>query len=193
MSESGEGEAFVIEDELDDAENEDGVNGMTEEEREVVRRNRRERGEGAVKRRRLTVGFHHGKLQILPPHWNFPNMTIRQLIENWFVGNVREKVPPYALLKGNHVAHIKTEKNKKAGQIKLRMMRLVMSNVIEHAKSEGCWAENKQDWTIEFTARMWERIGVKYIHALYTPGARKAESSWKSVYNAMVKKPTTGL
>ena len=40
-----------------------------------------------LKKRKLTVGFHHGRLQVVPVYWTFPNMTINQLIDNWFIGN----------------------------------------------------------------------------------------------------------
>ena len=133
------------------------------------------------------MGYHNGKLQVLPVYWDFPNLTIRQLIENWFVGHIQEKVPPYALLENNHVAHIKTEKNKKAGMGKLRMMRFVMRKIKMYAEYEGCWSENKEEWTVEFASTMWEKIGDKHINPNFS-GARRAEASWKTVYNNMVKK-----
>ena len=34
-------------------------------------------------------------------------MTIKQLIDNWFIGNKRENIPPFAVLQLNNVAHIK--------------------------------------------------------------------------------------
>ena len=40
-----------------------------------------------LKKRKLTVGFHHGCLQVVPVYWTFTNMTIKQLIDNWFIGN----------------------------------------------------------------------------------------------------------
>ena len=63
------------------------------------------------KKRKLTVGFHHGRLQVVPVYWKFPNMTIKQLIDNWFIENEREKIPPFAVLKFNHVVNIKTVKS----------------------------------------------------------------------------------
>ena len=61
----------------------------------------------SVKRRKLTMGFHNGRLQVLPVYWRFPRMTGKQLVENWFAGNTEEKIPLYALLKFNHAKHIK--------------------------------------------------------------------------------------
>ena len=72
-----------------------------------------------LKKRKLTVGFHHGRLQVVPVSWKFPNMTIKQLIDNWFIGNEREKIPPFAVLHFNHVAHIKTAKSARSGKSKL--------------------------------------------------------------------------
>ena len=85
------------------------------------------------KKRKLTVGFHHGRLQVVPVYWTFTNMTIKQLIDNWFIGNEREKIPPFSVLQFNHVAHIKTAKSAMSGKSKLRQMRSVMKVVKKYA------------------------------------------------------------
>ena len=82
-----------------------------------------------MKKKKLAVGFHHGRLQVVPVYWTFPNMTINQLIDNWFIGNERENIPPLVILKFNHVAHIKTVKSERSGKSKLRQMRSVMKVV----------------------------------------------------------------
>ena len=33
-----------------------------------------------LKKRKLTVGFHHGRLQVLPVYWTFTDMTTKQFI-----------------------------------------------------------------------------------------------------------------
>ena len=38
-------------------------------------------------------------------------MTIKQLIDNWFIENERDKIPPFAVLQFNHVVNIKTVKS----------------------------------------------------------------------------------
>ena len=40
-----------------------------------------------MNRRNITVGFHRGRLQVLPPTWKFPIMTCKKLIDNWYVGS----------------------------------------------------------------------------------------------------------
>ena len=50
------------------------------------------------KKRKLTVGFHHGRFQVVPVYWKFLNMNIKQLIDNWFIGNERENILPFAVL-----------------------------------------------------------------------------------------------
>ena len=51
-----------------------------------------------LKKRKLTVGFHHGCLQVELVYWTFMNVTIKQLINNWFIGNEIEKIPPFSVL-----------------------------------------------------------------------------------------------
>ena len=43
-------------------------------------------------------------------------MTIKQFIDSWFIGNEKEKIPPFAVLQLNHVAHIKTVKSASSGK-----------------------------------------------------------------------------
>ena len=48
-----------------------------------------------LKRRTVTVGYHHGWFNSLTSTWQFPNgFTVIQLINMWLVGNPRENVPP---------------------------------------------------------------------------------------------------
>ena len=86
-----------------------------------------------LKKSKLTVVFYHDCLQVVPVYWTFPNMNINQLIDNWFIGNEREKIPPFSVLKFNHVAHIKTAKSARSGKSKLRQMRSVMKVVKKYA------------------------------------------------------------
>ena len=53
----------------------------------------------SLQKRKLTVGFHHGRLQVVPVYWTFSNMTIKQLIENWSIGNERENILPFFEIK----------------------------------------------------------------------------------------------
>ena len=63
-----------------------------------------------MKRRRVYVGFHNGKLQVLAPLWNFPKMTAKQLIDNWYIGDKKSGVPPFYYLTAKHVEHMGTKK-----------------------------------------------------------------------------------
>ena len=96
-----------------------------------------------LKKRKLTVGFHHGCLQVVPVYWKFLNMTIKHFIDNWFIGNEREKIPPLVVLQFNHITHIKTAKSERSGKSKLRQMRSVMKVVKKYAIQEGCWSDDK--------------------------------------------------
>ena len=42
----------------------------------------RDRERGILKKRYLALGFHNGMLQVLPTLWEFPKMSVKQLIEN---------------------------------------------------------------------------------------------------------------
>ena len=56
-----------------------------------------------MKRRHISVGFHNGELQFLSPLWDFPKITAKQLIDNWYVGDKKAGVPPFYYLAAKHV------------------------------------------------------------------------------------------
>ena len=153
----------------------------------IVERRRRSTAKKIMSKRKLTMGYHHGKLQVLPPLWKFPKMNAKQLIANWYVGNVREKIPPYALLSHNNVAHLGSAQTPNLGKTKLRQMRLVMTLIERYARIERCYEEDKNKWTTEYARVIWEKIGAKYIGAKFGGTNRNAELSWKTLYNKMMK------
>ena len=72
----------------------------------IVERGQRLKTKNIMAKRQLAMGYHHEKIQVLPQLWQFPKMKAKQLIENWYVGNVRDKVPSFALLSHHNVAHL---------------------------------------------------------------------------------------
>ena len=60
-----------------------------------------------MKSRKLTMGYHHGKLNPLPSTWQYPNgCTVIQLMNLWLIGNRKENVPPLAIAGADLVSHI---------------------------------------------------------------------------------------
>ena len=51
------------------------------------------------------MGSHHGLLTPLPSDWEFSSITWSQLIENWFLGNQRDNLPPIIDLDSKLVKH----------------------------------------------------------------------------------------
>ena len=183
---------LLFDEEVDFNGNEESENVGTEfvisEVEEIRRKERIKSARKKLENRRLTMGYHNGRLQVLPVYWEFPKMTMKQLIDNWFVGNEKDKIPPLALLEDDHVKHIGTYKSKHAGRVKLRQMRSVMKVVKFHAIEEDCWLEDKGEWTVEYVRKLWVKIGEKHIYAKYASKTnRKKEVSWKTVFNMMVK------
>ena len=180
---------MVISDEESSFSSDTSVDGIEEstEIQEIVQRTCRIKAKQVMRKRQLTMGFHHGKLQVLPPRWKFPKMNTKQLIDNWYVGNAREKIPPLALLSHHDVAHLGTPKNPSLGKVKMRQMRLVMSLIERYARIERCYIADKGKWTTEYARIMWEKVDTKYIGARFGGKNRNAELSWKTLYNKMMK------
>ena len=97
--------------------------------RSIMQRSRQMSEQMVMKRHRISVGFHNGKLQVLPPLWYFPKMNANQLIDNWYVGDNKAGVPPFYYLTEKHVEHLGTKKNKVLGRMKLRQMKSAMKAV----------------------------------------------------------------
>ena len=89
-----------------------------------------------MRRRKLTVGYHHGKLNPLPPRWNYPKMNIVQLIHMWLMGSLADGVAALRYLDSLQVGHFDKE-----GQKLSRMWRVI--RVVQHfACRRGVWKPN---------------------------------------------------
>ena len=83
--------------------------------------------------------LENGILSWMPPRWAFSKMNIKQLVDNWYIGNKKESMPPLKFLELLHVQHLGTSRNKNLGQVKLRQMKYVMNQVEEYARTEGAY------------------------------------------------------
>ena len=153
----------------------------------ILGRRRRTKNKEVVSRRNLTMGFHHGRLQVLPPTWTFPKMSAKQLIDNWYVGNKEDHIPPLALLSPKDVAHLGTTKCPNQGKVKLRQMKAVMMVIERYARIEGLEKVGKAGWNCEYTKHLWEKLGNKYINAQFGKTNRNLSMAWKTLYNKMDK------
>ena len=134
-----------------------------------------------VKRRRLKVGYHHGKLTILPPDFAFPRMTTHQLVLNWLVGNLKKNLPPYSALSATDVSHDKRLHKP------YHEMKILMRYIECVARRQNCWVHNNKDCTNENVNNMWEEIGNRFIIDPFAKkkSGRRKETSWKTVYNRL--------
>ena len=59
-----------------------------------------------TKKRKFMMGYHHGKLNVLPYNHLFPPMNCYHVIVNWLLSSVSENVPHFWTLISNEVKHI---------------------------------------------------------------------------------------
>ena len=76
-----------------------------------------------VKKRKFTIGLHHGRLNPLPADFKFPSMTLQQLVVNYLLGDSGNNVPPYVLLSPDYFWHHKPDMKS------LSMMKVLMKYV----------------------------------------------------------------
>ena len=151
-----EGEGVDIDD--DDA---------TEKIRSIIDKRNCERVSELMKKGNMTVVYHRIYLNILPPLFQFTNMTQKQLVDNLLIQNKRDNITPFCLLNHNHVRHVKIKKCYNSGHYTLRTMKVFMKLIKKHATEENCSIEIRIYWTIRDTINMWEIIGEKCIYAKY--------------------------
>lgn len=122
-------------------------------------------------------------------------MTFRQLVDNWYIGNRSNSVPPYATLQNLHVKHILNKKGQPGGAVVLRKMRHLMKSFLDYAVVMGkqqLVPTRKINWEPEKINSLWESCGLPFLRYLYdgARGDRKNEMSWTTIYiyNRLVKK-----
>ena len=76
-----------------------------------------------VKRRKFTIGMHHGRLNPLPADFKFPSQTLQQLVVNYLLGDSAKNSPPYSLFSPDYFRHCKSDLKS------LSMMKKLMNHV----------------------------------------------------------------
>ena len=61
-----------------------------------------------------------------------------------------------------------------------------MTQIEAYAKTENIYESDPDKWTTEYTTRIWETVGDKYIYSKFR-GNRAVEMSWKTLFNKMQK------
>ena len=80
--------------EMSKLEGEEGAQPNESEQRRLQRkRKEHETAVALVKKRKFTVGHHHGMLNVLPPNFTLTSMTPLQLVYCWLMGSVRHNIP----------------------------------------------------------------------------------------------------
>ena len=129
--------------------------------------------------------FSHdeGKISRLPLKYDFPKMTLVNLIVMWFCGDVSKKIVPYCLLNPQDIEAVDDNeiiiRNRKD---KFCKMKSLMSLVEEAAKREGVWTNRKVgDWTIRAANELAVSV-EKYFSYKCKHKRRISELAWKTVF-----------
>ncbi len=145
-----------------------------------------------LKRRKLTVGFHHGKLNVLPASWKYPKMNLVQLIHLYQMGSPSEGITALRLCKSSDVNHFDKE-----GRNLSRMRRVMM--VVQHfARMRGVWkplTAGSDYWDGETVTRVWDGVWKDLLPLLRTcttydderedswHKSRVGDISWRTCHN----------
>jgi len=164
------------------AEGEEGEEGTqpNESEQRRLQRKRKEHETAValVKKRKFTVGHHHGMLNVLPPNFTLTSMTPLQLVYCWLMGSVRHNIPALGLLDSKHVLFLK-------GGNKMRhKMSSVMRIVEKMAREKNAWYDKKSDWDYDKVTKMWDAISTEF-KAKYCQTKRKTQINYHTVYRNM--------
>ncbi len=106
-----------------------------------------------MKKRKFTVGQHHGRLNVLPRDFTFSSMTPLMLVHCWLMGGVRHDIPALAQLDSKHVLFLK-------GGNKMRnKMESIMRIVEKMAREKNAWNGKMSDW--DYDKGQGERLGLR--------------------------------
>jgi hypothetical protein len=136
-----------------------GDGTMARELAELKRKHNTELDAANVKKRKYMVGYHHGRLQVLPAHFQFPKMTTPQLIANWLVGSKDSNVPLYWSLSAVDLKHIKN------GCKKWNCMKSFMCVVERYGRKYICWKDVPSEWDYKSVTNLWETIEHEFMDA----------------------------
>ena len=151
----------------------------------------RERTKEQLKKRKIMVGFHHGRFNPLPASWRYPSgLTVIQLINLWLIGSEKEHVPPLHRLPTSLISHID-----KYGRTRSKM-KTVMKEVEHFARLDGVWVDGR--WTGPAVVKMWSKIWPRLQPFLRTQTTRKNGSisveksrqgqiAWRTCYNKLTQ------
>ena len=95
-----------------------------------------------MKKRKMTVGFHHGVLSTLPSTLKaYPEMNLESLINMWLMGSASEGITALGFLNSSMVRHFDKE------GMRLSRMRRLMKVVEIFAKKRGVGGRVEQKVT----------------------------------------------
>ncbi|GFH55956.1 hypothetical protein CTEN210_12433 [Chaetoceros tenuissimus] len=149
-----------------------------------------------LKKRKFTIGFHHGQLNPLPPNYEFPSMSCASLVRNWFIGDSERNVPPFGTLDSHMVKHIGiySKKNpeqrlkRPSGAADLSMMKSFMTVVERIAKENKIWKKKNERWNLDSVNKLWLKVGpIIFTKFGIDKSNRPTQDSWKTAYNKMSK------
>ena len=145
-----------------------------------------------LKRRKLTVGFHHGKLTVLPASWKYPKMNLVQLIHLYQMGSPSEGITALRLCKSSDVNHFDKEGRN------LSRMRRVMKVVEHYARTRSVWKPlnaGSDYWDGETVTKLWDGVWKDLFPQLVTcttydderedswHKSRVGDISWRTCHN----------
>ena len=114
-----------------------------------------------TKKRKFTVGHHHGNLNTLPSTYQLPPMTCSQLIVNCLIWSVYDNSPPLWTLISKEVKYIKN------GNRMCNMMKLFMSAVNIVAIDKLCCKYKMKYWYYISAINVWDNVqndfNIKYV------------------------------
>ena len=93
-----------------------------------------------MKKRKITVVYHHEKLNVLLSNYQFPLITCSRMIVNWLLGSVSDNVPPIWGFICKEVKHIKN------GVRMWNMIKFFISEVKRVDIDKLCWKSKMEDW-----------------------------------------------
>lgn len=127
------------------------------EQQQRTAKSTRDAAKETMKRRKTTIGFHHGTLNPLPSDFvGYPRMNLQQMISMWLMGSSSEGIIALRQLNSKNVNYFDKE------GANLSRMRRLMAAVEHYARLRGVWKPDKvkcsEYWNGATMTKLWEGV-----------------------------------
>ena len=119
-----------------------------------------------------------GTTHRLPQHYKFPKDEFEDIIDKWFLGDVRQGISPLVPLKKDEFGSFGANNRRRYNECKR-----LMDEVEKVGRICDAWQINDEQWTVQSVSRLKDAIRPEFSFS-----ARSFQNSWLTMYRKVLKR-----